>query len=50
MHGQGLRIEGRTIVDETGRRVTVAAPFRRIVLALRRAHRRTSSRWARAAG
>ena len=28
---QGLRIEGRTIVDETGRRVTVAAPFRRIV-------------------
>ena len=28
---QSLRIEGRTIVDETGRRVTVAAPFRRIV-------------------
>ncbi len=31
VNGQGLRIEGRTIVDETGRRVAVAAPFRRIV-------------------
>jgi iron complex transport system substrate-binding protein len=30
-YGQGLRVEGRTVVDETGRRVTVAAPFRRIV-------------------
>jgi iron complex transport system substrate-binding protein len=30
-HAQGLRIEGRTLVDETGRRVTVGAPFRRVV-------------------
>lgn len=28
---QALRMEGRTIVDETGRRVSVTAPFRRVI-------------------
>jgi iron complex transport system substrate-binding protein len=30
-YAQGLRIEGRTIVDETGRRVTVTLPFKRVI-------------------